>query len=81
MARRVFFSFHHDDIWRANQVRNANVVAGSHLAGFFDRSEYEVAKKAGKDGIHRMILSHLEGHDGHGGVDWRGDGKPAVGEI
>ena len=60
MARRVFFSFHHGDIWRANQVRNANVVAGSHRAGFFDRSEYEVAKKKGKDGIQRMILRHLE---------------------
>ena len=61
MARRVFFSFSHDDdIWRANQVRNANVVAGPHLAGFFDHSEYEVARKAGKDGIQRMILSHLK---------------------
>jgi hypothetical protein len=61
MARRVFFSFHHDDdIWRANQVRNANVVAGSHLAGFFDHSEYEIAKKMGKDGIQRMILNHLK---------------------
>jgi hypothetical protein len=61
MARRVFFSFHHDDdIWRANQVRNVNVVAGSHLAGFFDHSEYEVAKRTGKDGIQRMILSHLK---------------------
>ena len=29
MARRVFFSFHFEnDIWRVNQVRNANVVAG-----------------------------------------------------
>jgi hypothetical protein len=61
MARRVFFSFNHDDdIWRANQVRNANVVAGSHLAGFFDHSEYGVANKKGKDGIRRMILSHLK---------------------
>ena len=61
MARRVFFSFNHDDdIWRANQVRNANVVAGSHLAGFFDHSEYEVAKTEGKLGIQRMILRHLK---------------------
>ena len=61
MARRVFFSFDHDnDIWRANQVRNANVVAGSHLAGFFDHSEYEVAQKKGKAGIQRMILNHLK---------------------
>jgi hypothetical protein len=61
MARRVFFSFHReDDIWRANQVRNVNVVAGSHLTGFFDQSEYEAAKKTGKDGIQRMILNHLK---------------------
>jgi hypothetical protein len=61
MARRVFFSFHYDnDIWRANQVRNANVVAGSDLAGFFDHSEYEEAKKKGKEGIQRMILKNLK---------------------
>jgi hypothetical protein len=51
MARRVFFSFHYDrDIWRANQVRNCNVVAGVDVAGFFDHSEYQEAKKkAGKE--------------------------------
>jgi hypothetical protein len=61
MARRVFFSFHYDnDIWRANQVRNSNVVAGSDVAGFFDHSEYEEAKKTGSEGIRRMILKHLK---------------------
>ena len=61
MARRVFFSFHFEkDIWRANQVRNANVVAGSDVAGFFDHSEYEDAKKRGEDAVKRLILRHLE---------------------
>jgi hypothetical protein len=61
MARRVFFSFHYDgDVWRANQVRHANVVAGSDVAGFFDHSEYEEAKKKGKEGIQRMILKNLK---------------------
>jgi hypothetical protein len=61
MARRVFFSFHHDrDVWRANQVRNSNVVAGADVAGFFDHSEYEEAKKTGDAGISRMILKHLK---------------------
>ena len=61
MARRVFFSFHYDnDVWRANQVRNANVVAGSDVAGFFDHSEYDEAKKHGADGIRRMINRHLK---------------------
>jgi hypothetical protein len=61
MARRVFFSFHYDvDIWRANQVRNCNVVAGTDVAGFFDHSEYEEAKKSKEVGIQRMILKHLK---------------------
>ena len=60
MARRVFFSFHYEnDVWRANQVRNTNVVAGPDVAGFFDHSEYEEAKRQGDEGIRRMILRHL----------------------
>ena len=60
MARRAFFSFHYDnDVWRANQVRNCNVVAGVDAAGFFDHSEYEQAKKDGSEGIRRMILRNL----------------------
>jgi hypothetical protein len=60
MARRVFFSFHYDrDVWRANQVRNCNVVAGADIAGFFDHSEYVEAKRKGKDGIVRMIDRNL----------------------
>ena len=61
MARRVFFSFHFEnDIWRANQVRMANVVAGTDTAGFFDHSEYEDAKKKGDDIVKRLILKHLD---------------------
>src|SRR5688572_20527154 len=60
MARRVFFSFHYDnDVWRANQVRNSNVVSGPDTAGFFDHSEYNEAKKTGAEGISRMIQRHL----------------------
>jgi hypothetical protein len=60
MARRVFFSFHYDrDVWRANQVRNCNVVAGADIAGFFDHSEYVEAKRKGKDAIARMIDRNL----------------------
>ncbi len=61
MARRVFFSFHYDkDVWRANQVRNCNVIAGADTAGFFDYSEYLEAKKQGSEAIKRMILRHLK---------------------
>jgi hypothetical protein len=61
MARRVFFSFHYSrDIWRANQVRNTNVVAGIDTAGFFDHSEYEEARKQGSEAIKKMILRNLK---------------------
>jgi len=61
MARRVFFGFHFDrDAWRANQVRNSNVVVGADVAGFFDHSEYEEAKKKGDAAVQRMIDRHLE---------------------
>lgn len=60
MARRVFFSFHFDDSWRANQVRMANVVAGAEAAGFYDHSLYEEEKR-GADAIRREILSQLDG--------------------
>ncbi len=61
MARRVFFSFHFEnDIWRANQVRNSNVVAGADEAGFFDHSEYEEAKRKGEVEIKRLIRQKLE---------------------
>ena len=62
MPRRTFFSFHYDhDVWRANIVRNCNVVLGCGTAGFFDHSEYEEAEKKGAAGIQRMIDRHLSG--------------------
>ena len=60
MARRVFFSFHFDDSWRANQVRMANVVVGADVAGFYDHSLYE-EKKRGGDAVRREILNQLDG--------------------
>ena len=61
MARRVFFSFHFErDIFRVNQVRNSNVVAGANLAGFFDHSEYEKAKRKSAAAIGKLIRRRLE---------------------
>jgi hypothetical protein len=62
MARRVFFSFHYQlDIWRASNVRMANIVEGVAAAGFSDASIWEEAKKKGDAAIKRMIDSALEG--------------------
>jgi hypothetical protein len=62
MARKVYFAFHFEnDIWRVNQVRNSNVVAGVDRAGFYDQSEYEEAKRKGTDEIKRKIREKLNG--------------------
>jgi hypothetical protein len=61
MARRVFFSFHYqNDVWRANQIRNAHVVDGTAAAGFQDASLWEEAKKKGDAAIKKMIDDALE---------------------
>jgi len=62
MARRVYFAFHfEEDIWRVNQVRNSNVVAGPDRAGFYDCSEYLETKKKGDAAIAGMIDAKLIG--------------------
>jgi MTH538 TIR-like domain (DUF1863) len=62
MARRVFFSFHYqNDIWRANQVRNAHIVEGTAAAGFHDGSLWEEAKKKGDAAIKKLIDDGLQG--------------------
>jgi Thoeris protein ThsB, TIR-like domain len=62
MARTVFFSFHYQrDIWRANVVRNSNVVIGRAAAGFTDGSIWEEAKKKGDKEIKKLIDDGLIG--------------------
>lgn len=56
MARRVFFSFHYErDIWRVNQVRNNWVTKDREVAGYWDASLWEEAKKKGDAAIKKMI--------------------------
>ena len=55
MARRVFFSFHYQHVWKVNQIRNAPNITGSATAGFVDASLWEEAKKKGVKEIKRMI--------------------------
>ena len=62
MSRRVFFSFHYDDVvnFRANVVRNCGVVFGRDQAGFFDASVWETAKWTSALAIKRLINQALE---------------------
>ena len=62
MTRRVFFSFHYDDVasFRANVVRNSGAITGSNQAGFFDASIWEEAKRTSDLSIKRLINQGLE---------------------
>ena len=55
MARRVFFSFDYNYVWKVNQVRNVHNVIGTAAAGFQDASIWEEAKKKGDKVIKKMI--------------------------
>lgn len=60
MARRVYFSFHYDDIWKVNQIRNSHIVEGCTAAGFMDASLWERVKRRGDAAIKRAIDQGLE---------------------
>lgn len=61
MAKRVFFSFHYDDVktFRANVVRNHGITKPEE-AGFFDASIWEDAKRHGDAAVTRLINSNLD---------------------
>lgn len=63
MPRKVFFSFHYEDVTRANVVRNSDVITRQYQQGvrFYDRSLWEEAKKQGALAIKRMINGALDG--------------------
>jgi len=55
MARRVFFSFHYDDIMNANIVRNSGQFKPTSETGFYDSSLWESAKTQGDSAIMSLI--------------------------
>lgn len=64
MAKKVFFSFHYDDVksFRANVVRNHWVLKEKQDgAGYFDNSIWENAKKTNSLALKRLINSELTG--------------------
>lgn len=62
MARRVFFSFHHErDVRRIQQVRNSWVVrAQGEAQPFYDWADFEEAKRRA-GGIENWIEEQLKG--------------------
>ena len=60
MARRTFFSFHHQrDAVRAAQVRNSWVT--NDAAGFWDSAEWEEVKKKDTPSIQKWIDEQMKG--------------------
>jgi len=63
MAKRVFFSFHYQDVidFRANVVRNHWITKPDrYSAGFFDASIWEDAKRTSDLSLKRLINKGLE---------------------
>ncbi|WP_438480860.1 TIR domain-containing protein [Oleiharenicola lentus] len=64
MAKKVFFSFHYQDVidFRANVVRNHWLTKPDREeAGYFDESLWEATKKTGVEQLKELINSGLDG--------------------
>ena len=61
MARKVFFSFKYDDVHRAMNVRNSNVIGGVMKSGFIDKAEFEKVERQGDRAIQNWIDNQLNG--------------------
>lgn len=59
--RHAFFSFHYDDVWRCNIVRNCWLTGGNKQTGFVDRAEFEKVERKGQQAIHRWIDREMKG--------------------
>lgn len=62
MARKVFFSFHYDDILLVSQIRNSwRLRTGADTQPFYDRAEWEKVKRQSPGTIKSWIDSQLKG--------------------
>lgn len=61
MARNVFFSFKYDDVHRAMNVRNSNVIGGVLKSGFIDKADFEEVERKGDRAIQTWIDNQLTG--------------------
>lgn len=61
MARKVFFSFQYEDVQRAMNVRNSNVIASDTKTGFIDKADFEEVERKGDKAIKKWINDQLHG--------------------
>jgi len=62
MARRVFFSFHHQlDSWRVGQVRNSLLLQKGETNTFMDAAAWEAVRRKGEAAVKAWIDRELKG--------------------
>lgn len=61
MTRKVFFSFQYEDVQRAMNVRNSNVIASDTKVGFIDKADFEEVERKGDSAIKKWINDQLYG--------------------
>lgn len=63
MAKKVFFSFHYQDVidFRANVVRNSGFIKERGNAGFLDSSIWEESKSKSITSLKKLIDDNLDG--------------------
>ncbi|MDF7795759.1 TIR domain-containing protein [Pseudomonas syringae] len=61
MARKVFFSFQYEDVHRAMNVRNSNVIESDTKVGFIDKADFEEVERQGDAAIKKWINDQLHG--------------------
>jgi hypothetical protein len=62
MARRVFFSFHHQrDSWRVSQVRNSWVAKKGTANSFLDAADWEAVQRKGEVAVKAWIDRQMLG--------------------
>ena len=61
-SKRVFFSFHYADVWRAHHIRDAWTVRGKgEPAGVVDATEFQDIERRGTLAVERWCDRQLEG--------------------
>ena len=84
MAKRVFFSFHYQDVidFRANVVRNHWLTKSDREdAGFFDASIWETAKRTSSLALKRLINSETSVYHRNNCFDWKWNLRAKVGSV
>lgn len=61
MTRKVFFSFQYEDVHRAMNVRNSNVISSDTKAGFIDKADFEELELKGDSAVKEWINDQLHG--------------------